>query len=330
MWWLLAGLALAAAGPGCTRHEAGYAAPGHAVVRVVDGTLRDATRSRDVPYRMFRPLKLDGTHPVVIYSHGNGGSRFEAAYLGRHLASRGYIVVHIQHAGSDAAIWAGLADADAVAGRMKAAAADPAVHRARYEDVRFVLDELAAMNAADPELAGHLDLNAIGMSGHSWGALTTLVSVGALNGLDAPSYKDTRIKAAVALSPSLPRIVDERELATACSGISVPMLHVTGTLDSSPVVPGLTYEKRMGAYRAISAPHQHLLVLEGADHMVMPGVDGPLRRIGPEDAKLLRAIRASTLAFWDAYLRGSADARHWLQVTYPASGDPVVHSLASK
>jgi hypothetical protein len=154
--------------------------------------------------------------------------------------------------------------------------------------------------------------------------------VGALNGLGARSYKDTRIRAAVLLSPSLPGVTDDNELAAACRDIEVPILHITGTLDSSPVVSGLTYEKRMGVYRAITAQHQHLVVLQGADHMVMPGTSGPLRTLGRDDMKILAAIGALSLAFWNAYLRDDSEALHWLKVGYPAANDPVIHSMVSK
>ena len=311
------------------RPAADYVSAGRDQVHVEERALHDARRDRQVLYTVFRPSTLSGRHPVVLFSHGNGGTRHDAMYLARHLASHGYVVVHVQHAGSDAAIWAGAQTADAVIARMKAAAADRHMHDARYRDVPAILGELAKLNWDHPALAGHLDLDAIGMSGHSWGALTTLVLVGARDGLDADSYEDSRIKAAIAISPSLPR-VSEQQMAAACRDISVPMLHVTGTADSSPVVPGLNYEKRLGPYEAIAAPDQHLLVLNGADHMLFPGVDGPLRKITAEDEDILRAVRAVSLAFWDAYLRNDDGARQWLETFDPPLEGDAVQRLTGK
>ena len=37
----------------------------------------------------------------MTVSHGLGGSHEGYAYLGRHLASHGYVVVHVTHLGSD-------------------------------------------------------------------------------------------------------------------------------------------------------------------------------------------------------------------------------------
>lgn len=306
-----------------------YATTGRNSVRVEERVVHDAGRAREIPYAIFRPATLKGRHPVVVFSHGNGGTRQDGRYLAEHLASHGYVVVHIQHVGSDASIWADTTSAPEVIERMKAAAADRRLHDQRYRDVPSVLDELAVLDARDPVLRGHLDLQAIGMSGHSWGALTTLVLVGARDGLDAPSYRDDRIKAAIALSPSLPRTADD-DLVQACRDITVPLLHVTGTRDSSPVVAGLRYERRLGPFNAIAAPNQHLLVLVGADHMLFPGVDSPLRKITEQDQPVLRAVKAVSLAFWDAYLRHDASARDWLTTAYPQSGDPIIHSMLSR
>jgi predicted dienelactone hydrolase len=308
---------------------ADYAVHGDNAVYVRKSVAHDEDRKRDIPYSLYRPAALAGRHPIVLFSHGNGGTRRDGSYLAEHLASHGYVVVQVQHIGSDAAIWSGARSADEVMARMKAAAADRRVHDQRYRDIPAMLDELARLDRTDSELAGHLDLEAIGLSGHSWGALTTLVLVGARDGRNAPSYRDTRIKAAIALSPSLPQAMDN-EMEQACRDIAVPMLHITGTRDSSPVVPGLNYMKRLAAYRAISAPEQHALVLKDADHMLFPGIDSPLRKITTADAPILRAVKAVSLAFWNTYLRRDQQAREWLENTYPNSGDPVVFAMHSR
>lgn len=314
---------------GCRSEPVDYAAAGRDAVQVREGVVHDLARQRDVPYTLYRPEPLIGRQPVILFSHGNGGTRQDGRYLAEHMASHGYVVVQVQHPGSDAAIWSGATSVDQVIARMKAAAADRRIHDQRYRDIPAVLDELAVLAAKDPELAGHLDLHAIGLSGHSWGALTTLVLIGARDGLDAPSYKDARIKAAIALSPSLPRTA-ANDMKEACKDIDVPMLHVTGTLDSSPVVPGLQYQKRLGPYEAITARGQHLLILDGADHMLFPGADSPLRTITAADEPILRAVKAASLAFWDAYLRKDSAALDWLVNIYPHADDPVVHSMRSR
>ena len=80
------------------------AVPEFQKVQIVDLIVSDARRNRDIPLRVYLP---SGEAPgaVVLYSHGLGGSRESNPYLGKHWSSRGYVVVLLQHAGSDDAVW---------------------------------------------------------------------------------------------------------------------------------------------------------------------------------------------------------------------------------
>ncbi|MFU8816707.1 MAG: alpha/beta hydrolase family protein, partial [Pseudomonadales bacterium] len=76
----------------------------HAVV-VLLGVWKDASRNdREVSWKLYLPRSADEPLPVVVWSHGLGGSRNGAEYLGRHLASHGFAAFHIQHPGSDRAV----------------------------------------------------------------------------------------------------------------------------------------------------------------------------------------------------------------------------------
>jgi hypothetical protein len=69
-------------------------------------------------------------------------------------------------------------------------------------------------------------------------------------------------------------------------------------------------------------PGKHLVVFDGGDHMVFGG--HVLRRPAtPRDAEIQEDVKAITLAFWDAYLKGDAGARDWL------AGDGVRSILAA-
>jgi hypothetical protein len=69
-----------------------------------DLTVRDQKRSREIPIRVCLP-KEKTPAPIVLFSHGLGGSREGSAFLGNHWASRGYVVVFLQHPGSDDSVW---------------------------------------------------------------------------------------------------------------------------------------------------------------------------------------------------------------------------------
>src|SRR5438093_7144385 len=74
-------------------------------VAIIRETWRDAERERDVPVKIFLPEKSGSAQPVIIFSHGLGGTRETYDYLGEHWAGCGYVSVHLQHAGSDDAVW---------------------------------------------------------------------------------------------------------------------------------------------------------------------------------------------------------------------------------
>src|SRR5260370_30392295 len=108
---------------------------------------KDDRRSRDVPVQVYAPRSAKGPSPVIIFSHGLGGSRDGYEYLGRHWAGHGYVCVHLQHLGSDDPGWKRskqpLAD-------MRKAAREPANAVNRPLDVRFALDQVEKLNRDDP------------------------------------------------------------------------------------------------------------------------------------------------------------------------------------
>jgi len=264
----------------------------------------DATRDRDVPAKIYYPTDGKGPWPVIIYSHGLGGSRDGYEYLGRHWASHGYVSVHVQHLGSDTAVWKGK---KAPLAAMRSAVADVSNAAVRPGDVAFAIDQVARMNAGDGSLAGRVDLDRVGMAGHSFGAWTTLAVAGQVFAGQRPRYRDERVKAAIAMSaPAAP----PRQRSRAYRQIRIPVLHMTGTLDDSIIRDTQADERRIPFDHTDSA-EQYLVTFEGGDHMIFSG-----RRRQPapndKDTRFQSLIRQSTTAFWDAYLRGDARARGWL------------------
>lgn len=82
---------------------------GPALTATLELDWHDTARGRDVPVRVWYPVLAPGAAaepcPVVVFSHGLGGSRYSYAVWGSHWASWGYVVVMVQHLGSDDAIW---------------------------------------------------------------------------------------------------------------------------------------------------------------------------------------------------------------------------------
>jgi len=277
------------------------------------GEMVDNDRDRVLPYKLYRPAALSGLHPIVIFSHGLGGSRDGAEYLGAHLAGHGFLALHIQHPGSDQSVFDGAKGPAQIAQKLKGSLRKPRNAIDRFRDIPFALDTIEAWNQSG-ELAGHIDLGAIGMSGHSYGARSTLIAAGEKIGRRLTSFKDKRIAAAIAYSPNVPQ--RQKDPVKAYEEITIPILHVTGTDDQDPLRQTPTFDPsvRTLPFERIPARPQYLLVLEGADHMVFSGRVG---RQGqrPNDEAFWSLTKAVSLAFWEATLKSDPAAQNFLQNT---------------
>lgn len=261
-------------------------------------------KGREIPLRVYLPEEAAAA-PIVIFSHGLGGARTGSAFLGEHWAKRGYVAVFLQHAGSDEGVWKDIAPAQRMAAMKKAASARNLILRA--EDVHDTIDALQRWNAdAGSPLRGRLDMARIGMSGHSFGAVTTQAVTGERYPIGG-DLREPRIRAAIAMSPTAPRIGDSRR---AFAGIAIPFMVMTGTDDRS-IIGGADVENRLGVFPALPPGDKYELVLEGAEHSAFTerALPGEQR---PRNPNHHRAIAAISTAFWDAYLRDDARAKAWL------------------
>ncbi len=284
--------------------------PGPREVKTVLYDWRDAKRDRPVPVKIYYPADLERPAPLVVFSHGLGGSREGYEYLGRQWAGYGYICLHVQHVGSDDSVWRGQ-ERPMQAMREAAIRPENAVNRVR--DVSFALDEMTRLRGTPGPFEGRVDLDRVGLAGHSFGANTTLVAVGQVFLLPAgqvAGFNDARIKAAIPMSAPVPRRQDD--LDRVFLGITVPCLHLTGTLDDSPIGETQAAERRL-PFDHIVAPEQYLVTFIGGDHMIFSGRPrAAAAEQAEKDALFQDLIRQATTAFWDAYLLGDAKAKWWL------------------
>lgn len=282
----------------------------------VDITFRDEAHDRDIPLRIYLPASHDPV-PVVLFSHGLGGSRTGSAFLGTHWAARGYVAIFLQHPGSDEEIWKGKPPEQAM--RELKRAANLQNFMRRNEDVVAVLDRLERWNGqADSVLHGRLDLKRVGMSGHSFGGVTTQAVSGQSYAHGGQRFTDRRIDAAIVFSPSSPQRGQPQE---AFAKVKIPWLLMTGTEDQAPI--GDTVEGRLKVFPALPPGDKYQLVLDGARHSAF--TDRPLpNEQGGRNPNHHRAILAISTAFWDACLKDDPAARAWLdgdglrQVLQPA------------
>ncbi len=265
--------------------------------------VKDPARDRVIPVRVYLPADKKPV-PVVLFSHGLGGSRDNNPYLGEHWARRGYVVVFMQHPGSDESVWKDAAGLERMTAMRQAASAKNYLDRTK--DVPAVLDALAKWNGEKGHpLHGRMDLEKVGMSGHSFGAQTTQVMAGQSAG--KVSLRDPRVDAAVMMSPSPPQRGDA---AAAFATVKIPCLLMTGTLDDSPI-GNTTPADRLKVFPHLKEAPAWQVVFDKANH----GAFGQREVRGREtrEPRYHRAILALTTAFWDAELRGQPEALKWLK-----------------
>lgn len=277
--------------------------------RTVDMLWSDASRKRDIPVRMYWPAGAtpSAAVPLVVFSHGLGGSKNGYSYLGKHWASLGFASLHVQHAGSDRAVWGG--NIFSLVSNVVAAASETnAIDRAK--DVSFAITSILASSDYGPSI----QTNAIAVAGHSYGANTALLVGGATverNGKPM-SFRDDRVKALILISA--PPFVGEGDMVTVLGAIRVPTLHVTGT-DDIIRVPGYYSDvaDRIKVFDAVNAPDKLLTVFKGATHSVFTD------RNGAASVELNSVIKRATRELSGVFLKSVlADAPgksvdDWLQ-----------------
>ena len=282
-------------------------------------------------YALHEQAVAPGTWPLIIFSHGYGAIRNQSLQLCETLASHGFIVASADHVGNTAAdTFGGTAvDADTAAG-----------HRPR--DIKTLLDALTGPESVSPLIAGAIDSDRIGVTGHSFGGFTALAAAG---GLASAGYgPDARVKAIAPISPGSTWLTNE-DLAR----VDVPTLLLSGTLDTStPTEPNVTrpYHTIAGRPRyrvdVHGATHTHfanicrigaLLIESGLTPDMWESVGaGQLLTVYEEacgqtafpiaEAQRIQALYV--VAFFRAHLAGEDDYAGYLTDTYASGCEPDV------
>jgi len=231
------------------------------------------------------PVAGDTTrYPLIVLSHGTGGSAVQLAWLGTALARRGYIAAAVNHHGNTGA----------------EPQYDPRgflLWWERARDLSVVLDRVVA----DSLLARRIDHHRIGAAGFSLGGYTVMLLAGARVDLDAyrafcrssardftcepqpefpqapaefarlaatdsatktslaranDAYRDPRISAVAALAPAIGEALNRSSLAQ----IRLPLLVIVGAADDEAPAP------TNARVIADAVPGAQLIVLPGVGH----------------------------------------------------------------
>lgn len=278
------------------------------------GEFVDLSRNgRTVPYKIYYPENPGEKLPVIIWSHGYGGNRDGAGFISRYIAGQGYTIVHLTHPGSDSSLWEGKKIHPWEV--LKKTPLTQAMALDRFRDVPFAVDQLQEWAQQNPDVGAAMDFSKLGMSGHSFGAMTSQAMAGQLfqdeEGV-LRSFADDRFKAGILYSPvPIRELTHEKPEPHIYGPIKLPLFHMTGTDDDSPL-EGFNYKRRVAVYDYSGPADKYLKILNKGDHMVYNGTRGQLE-VNPLRPQHEELIKVSSLAFWDAYLKDDKNALEWLK-----------------
>jgi predicted dienelactone hydrolase len=281
-----------------------------AVNEVAGLVLHDEKRNKDVRVRIFYPV-IAGKYPVVIFSHGAGGSDTCCEALTRHWATYGYITLQPIH--EDSVVQRRSGDENArFPQAVREALKNPGLWESRPRDISFLLDALPGLQKRVAGLNGKIDTSRIGVAGHSMGAYTAEASAGAL--VDLPGhpgqdFSDPRAKAVLCLSPQGP---GQFGLSShSFSNISLPYMGITGSLDDLGPLANATWHKI--PFERSQPGDKYEVFIQGASHMSFITAEVANSARSSQAAAILGYTNSASLAFLDAYLKDDPGAKKFLQ-----------------
>jgi predicted dienelactone hydrolase len=267
-------------------------------------------------YADAEPAFTNVKHPLIVFSHGRGSNALAYAWFAEALASRGYLVVALDHYRAntyDSSI-------EYLANKLWQRPVDVGL------TITFLLN--------DPIWRRYIDSERIGVAGHSQGGFTALWVGGAkvnpekylafqrgwrsnpmvpkylreelpLDARPALNVRDDRVKAVFAMAPGVIQAFGMD--AAGLRALSIPAALVVGALDTQ------TPPKPNAEFAAKYIPHAQLTVIPGrVDHEIFvnecdqEGKDefpeACIDALGVDRAKIHKRVAAMALKFFDKNL----------------------------
>lgn len=275
-----------------------------------------------------------GKRPVILYSPGFGVPRTSGTTQAEELASRGYVVVTMDHTYETDAVE--FPDGRVLVQRLPESSVQRLrdAMKVREQDIRFVLDQLAVLqcggnpDAADRKLPNGLgqmlDLDKIGMFGHS---------AGGINAADVME-DDGRIDAGINLDGAINEQITESMMSPGSAGLNKPFMLMGASTPEPPRTHWTDlgwksfWERSTGWKLDLNVPEgghytftDHAFILPYIDEKIdVP--DAVLTSLIGSSANPERAassIRAYITAFFDEHLLGKHSK--WLDGPSPKHPD---------
>lgn len=272
-------------------HVAGITRP---ILSVAPVSLPVPGRGAALQLRISAPLEGSAL-PVILFSHGNGQSLHAYGPLANHWAAQGFVVIQPTHLDS----------------RMLALEQDdprrPQLWQHRENDLVQILGALDSLLASVPSLSERVDRSLIAVAGHSWGAQTASMLLGARHpdpdDRSVVDIRDDRVRAGILLAipgsggANLSPFAAERFpfMHPDFSGMTAPALIVAGDADKGAMtVRGPAWWRE--AYDQSPAP-KALFTLHGGEHSLGGIPNYEARETTDERPRRVAAIQRVSTAF---------------------------------
>ncbi|HIK07399.1 MAG TPA: alpha/beta hydrolase [Trichormus sp. M33_DOE_039] len=298
-------------------------------------------RKYDVDVYLPQPKSATGTvsvpYPVIVISHGLAEDRNSFVYLAQHLASYGFVVASLDHP---------VGNSQQFQQFLSGIASPPQATELieRPLDVKYLLNELQRLNETDPRLKNQLNLQQVGIIGHSLGGYTALALAGGTfdfakirqecnpnrslnistflqcraNDLQDDNYsiKDDRIKAVMVMNPLNSVLFGDKGITT----IPIPVMMVAATQDIfTPAVP-----EQIRPFSQLPSKDKYLALIENATHFSVQSdlptsesvIPVPQGLLGPDRKSVYSYMNALGVAFFQTHLRDQPTYRPYLTSSY--------------
>ena len=295
---------------------------------------------------VFTPRKWrESKTPVVILSHGLISKPEYFVEEAKHLASHGYVVALPEHIGSSSKYFQDMLDGY----HLDMYSVNEFIDRPL--DVSHVLDELEKRNISTFE--GRLNLQKVGMLGHSFGAYTALALAGATidfdklekvcqrkiwdpnvslflqcRALEMPrqeyNFRDERIQAIMVANPLNSVIFGQKGLAK----VDIPVIFGAGSDDLATPVP----IEQLKGFVWLNPKDKYLLLVSGQAHANFSELDAATEALIdlfpdftiPDESLIDQYANAFFLAFNEVYINKNKEYLPYMSSAYAnyISGNP--------
>ena len=295
----------------------------------------------DLNFELYLPKNKSQPAPLIVVVQGFGATPDTYGYIAEQLASYGYAVASIEHLGTD------------LAQRMESPNGElnswisPTEFVSRPSDVSHLLDKLEEKVVKDPQWAGKLNLDRVGVFGYSFGGYSVLALAGAeinhsrlvaecsqpeLNSVlsfyfqcqaqylspSTSSLKDPRIKAVFSVYPLTNPVFG----AAGMSKIDIPTMMVTGSKDTT--VPPV--QNQIHPFSWLQTNHKYLALLDPGTHFTsvkledrglegIPSVESP-NKTDDKSALARNYLNTMSVAFFNRHLQGLEEYAPYLTAAY--------------